>query len=187
MNLKRITGICAMVVLTSAAAFAVGRNDVADAAMRGDKAAVRTLIQQHADVNAAQLDGATAIHCHLTSWYVKPEFRPYASIFYLRALEYKNVTYLNISARPKTWKIIEAQGFKRYSSGQVIALATEGDHEIKEAADHVIYIPEAPEELLPILEIVPLQLLGPLGVSSSVPPALPKQVQPIERSPRSTA
>jgi glutamine---fructose-6-phosphate transaminase (isomerizing) len=45
-------------------------------------------------------------------------------------------------------------------SGQVIALATEGDDEIKEAADHVIYIPAAPEELLPILEIVPLQLLA---------------------------
>ena len=29
-------------------------------------------------------------------------------------------------------------------SGQVIALATEGDDEIKEAADHVIYIPPAP-------------------------------------------
>jgi hypothetical protein len=68
------------------------------------------------------VDGATTIHCHVTSWYVKPEFRPYASIFYLRALKYKNVTYLNISARPKTWKVIEAQGFKRYSSGQVIAL-----------------------------------------------------------------
>ncbi len=45
-------------------------------------------------------------------------------------------------------------------SGIVIALATEGDEEIKEAADHVIYIPPAPEELLPILEIVPLQLLA---------------------------
>ena len=62
MNLRRITGICAMVLLTSAAAFAAGRSDVAEAAMRGDKAAVRTLIQQHADVNAAQPDGATAIH-----------------------------------------------------------------------------------------------------------------------------
>jgi ankyrin repeat protein len=39
-----------------------GRSDVADAAMRGDKAAVRTLIQQKADVNAAQIDGATAVH-----------------------------------------------------------------------------------------------------------------------------
>jgi glucosamine--fructose-6-phosphate aminotransferase (isomerizing) len=45
-------------------------------------------------------------------------------------------------------------------SGQVIALATEGDEEIREAADHVIYIPEAPEVLSPILEIVPLQLLA---------------------------
>jgi glucosamine--fructose-6-phosphate aminotransferase (isomerizing) len=45
-------------------------------------------------------------------------------------------------------------------SGMVIALASDGDEEIKEAADHVIYIPPAPEELLPILEIVPLQLLA---------------------------
>jgi glutamine---fructose-6-phosphate transaminase (isomerizing) len=45
-------------------------------------------------------------------------------------------------------------------SGQVIALATEGDQEVKHDADHVLYIPPAPEELLPILEIVPLQLLA---------------------------
>ena len=45
-------------------------------------------------------------------------------------------------------------------SGVVIALATEGDEEIKEAADHVLFIPSAPEELSPILEIVPLQLLA---------------------------
>jgi glucosamine--fructose-6-phosphate aminotransferase (isomerizing) len=45
-------------------------------------------------------------------------------------------------------------------SGVVIALATEGDEEIKEAADHVLYVPAATEELSPILEIVPLQLLA---------------------------
>jgi glucosamine--fructose-6-phosphate aminotransferase (isomerizing) len=45
-------------------------------------------------------------------------------------------------------------------SGKVIAIATEGDEEIAEAADHVIYVPPAPELLLPILEIVPLQLLA---------------------------
>jgi len=45
-------------------------------------------------------------------------------------------------------------------SGTVIALATEGDEEIREAVDHVVSIPEAPELLLPILEIVPLQLLA---------------------------
>jgi glutamine---fructose-6-phosphate transaminase (isomerizing) len=45
-------------------------------------------------------------------------------------------------------------------SGVVIALATEGDADIKESVDHVLYIPPAPEELSPILEIVPLQLLA---------------------------
>jgi glucosamine--fructose-6-phosphate aminotransferase (isomerizing) len=45
-------------------------------------------------------------------------------------------------------------------SGTVIAVATEGDEEIKEAADHVIYVPAAPELLSPILEVVPLQLLA---------------------------
>jgi len=39
-----------------------GRSEVADAAMKGDKAAVRALIQQKADVNATQVDGATALH-----------------------------------------------------------------------------------------------------------------------------
>jgi glucosamine--fructose-6-phosphate aminotransferase (isomerizing) len=45
-------------------------------------------------------------------------------------------------------------------SGTVIAIATEGDEEIKEAADHVIYVPPAPELLSPILEVVPCQLLA---------------------------
>jgi glutamine---fructose-6-phosphate transaminase (isomerizing) len=45
-------------------------------------------------------------------------------------------------------------------SGIVIAIATEGDEDIREAADHVLYVPPAPEELAPILEIVPLQLLA---------------------------
>jgi glucosamine--fructose-6-phosphate aminotransferase (isomerizing) len=45
-------------------------------------------------------------------------------------------------------------------SGEVIALATEGDDEIAEAADQVLFIPPAPELLTPILEIVPLQLLA---------------------------
>jgi len=45
-------------------------------------------------------------------------------------------------------------------SGKVIAVATEGDHDIPSAADHVIYIPPAPEVLTPILEMIPLQLLA---------------------------
>ena len=45
-------------------------------------------------------------------------------------------------------------------SGRVIALATEGDDEIREAADHVLYVPATTDELSAILEIVPLQLLA---------------------------
>ncbi len=46
----------------SIAALSAGRSEVADAAMRGDTAAIRTLVQQKADVNAPQADGATALH-----------------------------------------------------------------------------------------------------------------------------
>ncbi len=45
-------------------------------------------------------------------------------------------------------------------SGRVIAIATEGDTTITELVEHTIHIPAAPELLLPILEVVPLQLLA---------------------------
>jgi glucosamine--fructose-6-phosphate aminotransferase (isomerizing) len=45
-------------------------------------------------------------------------------------------------------------------SGRVIAIAIEGDTTIAQLVDHVIYIPQSPELLLPILEVVPLQLLA---------------------------
>jgi glucosamine--fructose-6-phosphate aminotransferase (isomerizing) len=45
-------------------------------------------------------------------------------------------------------------------SGRVIAIAIEGDEDIKGLVEHVIYIPPSHELLLPILEVVPLQLLA---------------------------
>jgi glucosamine--fructose-6-phosphate aminotransferase (isomerizing) len=50
-------------------------------------------------------------------------------------------------------------GFKKQAS-RVIALATEGDHEAQKRADHTLFIPQAPELVSPILEIVPLQLFA---------------------------
>jgi glucosamine--fructose-6-phosphate aminotransferase (isomerizing) len=44
--------------------------------------------------------------------------------------------------------------------GIVIAVVTEGDDEAARLADHAIQIPASTELLLPILEIVPLQLLA---------------------------
>ena len=51
------------------------------------------------------------------------------------------------------------KGFKE-QSGRVIAIATRGDEAIRRLADQTIFIPEAPELLSPILEIVPLQLFA---------------------------
>ena len=45
-------------------------------------------------------------------------------------------------------------------SGRVIAIAIEGDRDIAQLVEHTIHIPPAPELLLPILEVVPLQLLA---------------------------
>ena len=48
----------------------------------------------------------------------------------------------------------------RAREGQVIAVATEGDHEIERVAQHVIRIPEVDESVTPLLTVVPLQLLA---------------------------
>jgi glucosamine--fructose-6-phosphate aminotransferase (isomerizing) len=45
-------------------------------------------------------------------------------------------------------------------SGRVIAIAVEGQQDLAQLVEHVISIPQAPELLLPLLEIVPLQLLA---------------------------
>jgi uncharacterized protein len=41
---------------------AAARSDMADAAERGDKSAIRALLEKKADVNAPQIDGTTALH-----------------------------------------------------------------------------------------------------------------------------
>jgi glutamine---fructose-6-phosphate transaminase (isomerizing) len=45
-------------------------------------------------------------------------------------------------------------------SGRVIAVAVEGSEEIQEITKDIIFVPGAPELLLPMIEIVPLQLLA---------------------------
>jgi len=44
--------------------------------------------------------------------------------------------------------------------GPVIAVASEGDEETAERADEIIYIPDVPEYLQPLLAVIPLQLLA---------------------------
>jgi len=44
--------------------------------------------------------------------------------------------------------------------GSVIAIATEGDREIKRLAEHVLYVPDTLEPLQPLLAVIPLQLIA---------------------------
>jgi glucosamine--fructose-6-phosphate aminotransferase (isomerizing) len=44
--------------------------------------------------------------------------------------------------------------------GPVIAIANEGDEEVAARADEVIYVPEVPDYLQPLVAVVPLQLLA---------------------------
>src|SRR4051812_2045807 len=61
---SRVTLLAVIAIVLGAGTLgrAAGRSDVADAVMKGDKAALRALLQQNADVNAPQIDGATALH-----------------------------------------------------------------------------------------------------------------------------
>ena len=44
--------------------------------------------------------------------------------------------------------------------GLLVTVATEGDEQVREIADQVFFVPPAPELLLPIIEVIPLQLFA---------------------------
>ena len=86
-------------------------------------AAVGAILMICSTMPTGSTTGATvAPRCNLSSWYVDPAYRAYAPLLVSHALRHKEVTYLNVSAAPHTWPIIEAQGFSRYSEGIFIAL-----------------------------------------------------------------
>ncbi len=51
-----------LIFINAVLAFAIERPEVADAVMSGNRARLQSLLQQKADVNVAQADGATALH-----------------------------------------------------------------------------------------------------------------------------
>jgi ankyrin repeat protein len=58
----RTTRLVVLMLLAGTTAAAAATSEVADAAMRGDREAVRAALARKADVNAAQVDGTTALH-----------------------------------------------------------------------------------------------------------------------------
>jgi glucosamine--fructose-6-phosphate aminotransferase (isomerizing) len=55
--------------------------------------------------------------------------------------------------------VADMRGFKKQSA-KVIAIASEGDTLVPVVADHTIFIPQTPELLGPILEMIPLQMFA---------------------------
>jgi len=57
-------------------------------------------------------------------------------------------------------RTLEVMKEVRSRRGPLVAVASEGDKEVAAIAEHVFYVPSVPELLLPILEVIPLQLFA---------------------------
>jgi ankyrin repeat protein len=62
MPARLLSAVAILIALAPGGALAAGPVPLADAAERGDLAAIRTLVGQGTDVNAARVDGTTALH-----------------------------------------------------------------------------------------------------------------------------
>jgi glucosamine--fructose-6-phosphate aminotransferase (isomerizing) len=77
------------------------------------------------------------------------------------ALIDKNVPVVCIANNSTIYpKIASAIQEVRARDGCIIAIASEGNAEIQGYAEEVLYIPDIPEELSPLLVAIPLQLLA---------------------------
>jgi len=77
------------------------------------------------------------------------------------ALIDKNFPSMAIATRDSVYeKTFSGMQEIRAREGKIIAIATEGDREVKKIADDVIYIPKTLEMLTPLLSVVPLQLFA---------------------------
>ncbi len=62
------------------------------------------------------------VRCSVSSWHVRPAYQPYAALLVTRALRHREATYVNLTAVPHTFPILEAQGYARYCQGQFVAV-----------------------------------------------------------------
>ncbi|MFA6980245.1 MAG: glutamine--fructose-6-phosphate transaminase (isomerizing) [Ignavibacteriaceae bacterium] len=77
------------------------------------------------------------------------------------ALVDENMPVVFIAPKDSTYdKIVSNIEEIKARKGKVIAIATEGDDDIDRLADYVIKIPETIRMLMPILSVIPLQLLA---------------------------
>lgn len=63
----------------------------------------------------------TQVRTNVSSWYVDPAFRSYASMLISQAIRHKEVTYVNLTSVAHTRPILLAQGYTCYARGVFIA------------------------------------------------------------------
>jgi hypothetical protein len=88
--------------------------------LEGDRTPVGAILLLFSDVPSTS---GIIVRCNVSSWYVRPEFRIFASLLITSTTKNKDVTFFNISAIPTTWPTVEAQGFSVYCRGQMYAFA----------------------------------------------------------------
>jgi glutamine---fructose-6-phosphate transaminase (isomerizing) len=77
------------------------------------------------------------------------------------ALIDENMPVVFICTRDSAYeKVMSNMMEVRARKGRIVAIATEGDEEVRELADHVLYVPPSLPMLQPLLTVVPLQLLA---------------------------
>ena len=72
------------------------------------------------------------IIANLSSWYVEPEWRVHAAMLIGIATRLKQVTYLNASPAPHTWRTLRAQGFAPYNFGRSVVIALPGRGQVRQ-------------------------------------------------------
>jgi hypothetical protein len=73
-------------------------------------------------VSSVHRDGITTIRSNGSAWYVKSDFRAYAHILVAKWLNSPSDSYLNVFPAEHTLRMLEAQGFVRFTNG--ISLST---------------------------------------------------------------
>jgi hypothetical protein len=82
--------------------------------MEHDATAVGVILVISTDLTTA---AGPVTRCNVSSWYVEPAYRSYASLLAAQAFKRKDVVYQNVSPNRHTRPTIEAQGFFRYANG----------------------------------------------------------------------
>jgi len=69
---------------------------------------------------------------NLSSWYVEPDWRAHSAMLIGVATRLKQVTYLNVSQAPHSWRTLQAQGFTPYNFGRSAVFALPGRGHVRE-------------------------------------------------------